>query len=98
MNVQPCSEKQQCFVRDCDVLVVEIALVHQCLLAGELTWIQRRGRQQERRLLRECQTAVGSPRVQGTFYDVESCVTPLHDPRTPPGARCDVEIVDGSHH
>jgi len=34
----------------------------------------------------------------GTFYDVESCVAPLRDPRTPRGARCDVEIVDGSHH
>ena len=43
--------------------MAEIALVHQCVLASELIWIWRHGRQQGRRLLRERQTAVGSPRV-----------------------------------
>ena len=34
----------------------------------------------------------------GKFYNVELCVAPLRDLRTPRGVRCDVEIVDGSHH
>ena len=40
-----------------------LRLVAEITLAGELIWIWRHGCQQGRRLLCECQTAVGSPRM-----------------------------------
>ena len=61
--------------------MAKIALVHQCVLAGELIWIQRRGRQQGRRVLRGRQTAVGSPRVGNILRIVchsHRCVTREH--------------------
>jgi len=49
-----------------------------------------------RHLIRALQIAVLVLQEWGTFYDVESCVASVRDLRTWRGARCDVEIVDGS--
>jgi len=78
-------------------LVAEIALVHQCVLAGELIWSRGVVVNKDVACFMNARQLLVL-QEWGTFYNAELWVAPLCDPRILWSARCDVEIVDGSHH